>query len=673
MTSVIWTAVLLLVSALGWLVALLAGAHGFLYVALLLLACLPGLPVGFVLFGRHHAAGWIAGMVLGYAITALACWAVVYARVPSTAAFILASAVASATSAALSWRSLGRPPLVALPMWRSPDSAALLLVLMLVPVLVGPPFANVGARAGNGDRLYRAYFTADFVWHTALVAELAKHAQPPRNPYLASELIHYYWTYFLIPSTIAGQAHIDVQDALKLNALGAALLFLAAIYLAAWTALPGHPFAAAVGVMLTVVAASAEGLAATLDLLRRGRSLMELKELNIDSYASWTYAGLRIDNLPRSMWYNPQHSFACALGLLALPVALASGAGAPTTAIVLAGAALGLSVTFNPFVGVVLSAAYGLVIVIDAVQRRAPVRAVRRHALAAVPVLAGLGWCTLNHVTEGAGGALHVGWFGPARNHPVITFLLSFGPLLLPMLAGLWPSRSTPLVRVLPAAAAILLSVALMFFVTLTVDPFWVGFRTGQLFFILAPALVARGLVVLWQSRAKRAATALAVVVLLAGAPTTVIDAYNAQDVTNRSMGPGFHWTVVLTPDEQDAFAWIKANTGPLALVQAEPTVRGRETWSLIPSFAERRMAAGLPISLMNVPAYAEKSAQVRELYRGADARAARDLARQLGIDYLYVDATERAAYPAVSKFDAHSEYFPVAFKNAEVTVYKIR
>jgi uncharacterized membrane protein len=159
----------------------------------------------------------------------------------------------------------------------------------------------------------------------------------------------------------------------------------------------------------------------------------------------------------------------------------------------------------------------------------------------------------------------------------------------------------------------------------------------------------------------------------MTGAPTTVIDAFNAQDVANRSMGPGFHWTVVVTPAEREAFAWIKANTPSGAVVQAEPTARGRETWSLIPSFAERRMAAGLPISLLNVPAYAATSGQVRAIYSGTDAGAAHDLAKTLGIDYLYVDRTERSAYPAVSKFDEHPEYFPVAFKNAEVSLYRLR
>ena len=49
-------------------------------------------------------------------------------------------------------------------------------------------------------RYYRAYFTADFVWHMALTAEMARFEMPPRNPYMADRGLNYYWTYFLVPA-----------------------------------------------------------------------------------------------------------------------------------------------------------------------------------------------------------------------------------------------------------------------------------------------------------------------------------------------------------------------------------------------------------------------------------------------------------------------------------------
>ncbi len=98
----------------------------------------------------------------------------------------------------------------------------------------------------------------------------------------------------------------------------------------------------------------------------------------------------------------------------------------------------------------------------------------------------------------------------------------------------------------------------------------------------------------------------------LVGVPTTAIDTWNAQDIGNRREGPGFRWTLWTTRDQQQAFAWLRAQTPKSAIVQMEPMVRGREHWTLIPSFAGRRMAAGLPISLLPQPEYTEASELVK-------------------------------------------------------------
>jgi hypothetical protein len=97
-------------------------------------------------------------------------------------------------------------------------------------------------------------------------------------------------------------------------------------------------------------------------------------------------------------------------------------------------------------------------------------------------------------------------------------------------------------------------------------------------------------------------AIVVATIVLLAGSPTTIIDTYNAQDIGNRRPGPGFRWTLWTTREQEQAFAWIRANTADRDIVQMEPIVRGREHWTLIPSFAGRRKAAGQPNSLLPIP-----------------------------------------------------------------------
>jgi hypothetical protein len=252
---------------------------------------------------------------------------------------------------------------------------------------------------------------------------------------------------------------------------------------------------------------------------------------------------------------------------------------------------------------------------------------------------------------------------------------LQFGPILLPMAIGLWPTEAVPFRRIWPALAGVILAVLLMHLVTLTSDLSWIGFRGGHIFFVMAPAIVARGLVALWQAGRKQMAVALICLVLAAGAPTTLIDAYNVQDVSNRGFAPRneFHWTVLVTPDEQAALGWIRTRTPKDAVVQMEPNVRGRETWTLIPTFAERRMATGTALALLPVPEYEKRNEMVKQIYQSDDARLAWNEAKSLGIDYLYVDATERAAYPAVAKFDHSPAYFTPAFRNAEASVYALQ
>ena len=64
-------AVAVLTSVVLWCAASIGRATAVAYMLVYVAATLPGWPIGFALFGRRHAAGWIAGALFGYAITAL--------------------------------------------------------------------------------------------------------------------------------------------------------------------------------------------------------------------------------------------------------------------------------------------------------------------------------------------------------------------------------------------------------------------------------------------------------------------------------------------------------------------------------------------------------------------------------------------------------------------------
>jgi hypothetical protein len=647
------------------------------YAAIYLVAILPGLPLGFALFGRKQGAGWVAGAAIGYALTALAIWAPIYVGVPSLLAFAIAWLIV-ATVAAFA-RPGGVRPQIELPHWSARDSKALAAVWVLTLAIAVPPFWRAGETDAAGNQRYRAYFTADFVWHAALASELTKFDSPPRNPYLAHRPIHYYWTYFLLPSAVAGLAPASLpalqneQLCLKVNAVATALLFVSAIFVCAWAAVP-YAWPVASAVMLAIVASSAEGAFAMWRLSQRGAPLSEVRNLNIDAIANWWFHGVRTDGLQRCFWWVPQHSMAYALGLVALATVNAAGSAASTSAIAIAGIALGGATMMNPFVGAVFCVVWGLAVAIDAAKSGAFVKRMLTHALAVIPVAIALAWVTLNRMAEGGGSALQFGWLvGDARNSPLVVLLLSLGPALLAAVVGLAAGRLGGVAAPVILAATALL---LLFFARLNVDPAWIGFRSGQLFLIAVPALIARGFVASGSRRAIAvAATAIA---LVAGAPTTVIDTYNAQDTSNEAESPNGPWTVVVTPEEQQGLEWIRRMTPRTALVQMEPTSRERSTWSLIPSFAERRMSAGRPISLLggtnDGSEYAERSARVRMLYDTPDVRRAWDIARALRIDYLWVDRIERAAFPAgTAKFNGAPQFFVPVFRNSEVTVYRVQ
>lgn len=653
---------------LSWMFG--GGSAGWLYFVIYVLAVAPGVPIGIALFGRTHAAAWICGALIGYGLTQITIWAVIAAGLASPTAFVVAWLFMAAASWAVSRTVTGRP-VVPIHAWSAADTRALLLVLLVVPALMAPPYRNLGRADATGTRYYRAYFTADFLWHTALASELGKFSLPPRNPYLAPRPMNYYWTYFLLPAAVASAgppALHDVQACLKTNAFFNAMLMVGALFLLVRTSVASAG-PAATAVLLAILAASAEGLYAVVDLIARGRPLEGLTDMNIDAITAWRYGGLRIDNIPRSLWYTPQHTTSLALGLVGLVVASAAGARANLAAIGGAGLALGLATTMNPLLGAVCSIIYGVVIAADALTEPGGWRFLPRHALAALPVVIAVGWGWAGKVMDGAGSALQFGFAGFSRNHPVLTLMLSVGPLLIPALAGIWPARSQNTRAWTTATCGLFVGLVMLYLVRIS-DASWVGFRAGQIILVCLPLLLAPVFARLKGSRG----IVLAAVIFGVGFPTTAIDEWNAQDIGNRRPGPGFRWTLWTTPEQQRAFAWIRANTPLTAIVQMEPIVRGREHWTLIPSFAGRRMAAGLPISLLPLPDYQERSGQVKTIFSTPRAAEASDAARRLHIDYLYVDGTDVAAYPeGTGKFDEQPALFERVYANPSVRVYRVR
>jgi uncharacterized membrane protein len=377
------------------------------------------------------------------------------------------------------------------------------------------------------------------------------------------------------------------------------------------------------------------------------------------------------------MFYTPQHGLSCAIGMLALVPAALAGASGRLGSIAVSGLLLGLSTTLNPFLGAAFSLIYGLAILVDAVRTRATIAQILRHAVAAAPPALAVLWGTLNAIGEGAGDALTIAWVGNARRAPVVTLLMSLGPVLVPALAGLVPGRRLPTPPAIVALCGLSVGLGLLYFVVLS-EASWVGFRAGQILLALLTIPLARVLATISNrspaSVGRGLAAALVAGILAIGGPTVVADTYNASDIANLGRGPGFPWTLTVTRGQQEALTWVKQHTPLMAVVQMDALARGRGHWSFIPTFAGRRMAAGLPISLLPDPAYQRLSRQVRTIFDSRDPASAHDTARRMGIDYIWVDDVERRAYPGGTRILAGAPgYFAPVFDNGEVQVYQVR
>jgi hypothetical protein len=382
-----------------------------------------------------------------------------------------------------------------------------------------------------------------------------------------------------------------------------------------------------------------------------------------------------VDGLQRVLWYQPHHAMGYALGLSAMLVLVQARAPEKARIFALSGTLLGFCLMLSAFSAIMLSAVAALVALIVLVPRRAWRAIVPAAVAAAIPlVLATAAAMQLGYVDRSSGGLVRILPNPLAFTEPVWAIFLSFGPLLLLSVLGAaiaFRYREKALVTV---AAIIVVSFGFYFFVDLRGHQYvYVGWRAGNLLFIAFTILSAYALQEIARGTTMRrvAAIALFIVAAASAAPTFAIDLYNTQDISNREESPGgLRWTLVLDRDENEALAWIRAMSPPGAIVQIDPFPRGF-TWVYIPAFAERRMAAGLPISMVPLEKYEAASQQVKTVFTADTAVAAHQRATTLAIDYLWLGQPERQANPHLDDvLKQRPDLFQPVFHNNTISIY---
>ena len=633
---------------------------------------LPGVAIARAIAGP--ALGWLVpvafGPLLGQALGSLALTAVWAAGGRGIWVALLAPALVSIV--VLPARRLqGR--------WRVPatssgDRIALAALLLIVPVIVGLPFAHLGEITADGQ-FYRAYFTADYVWRRAVVAELAKGAFLPVNPYLHGDTLHYYWMPHLLTAAQYrfASAWATLDELLLIRSVCIDAFFVTFLYgmvrvfgVRAW--------AAAAGVAFVIVSSSFEGLYAWIDFVARGVPLHELTNLNIDAITRWYIRGIPIDGLQRLLFYQPHHAVGYVAGLMGVLAVSRRTRTFDPVAMAVAGLLLGLSIAISSFAGVMFTAGAALFEAYSVVRQLDWRRGLAHAVASAIPLALASGLVLALQYVDATGSIVAFGVNRVATQSFWLVTALSFGPVLIVSIAAIaiiLQAERQDLGELGALAAA---CVVFYFFINVRDhQDVYVGWRVGHLLFMSATVLAGLVFDHLQSMPNRRKAVAILIVVGLAGLPTTVIDVYNTQDITNNRGAPGFTWTLRLTPDDRQAFHWIRLNTRPEEVIQVDPFTRDTETWAYLPAFAERRMAAGLPISMVPLKKYQEGSEQVRAIF-DEPALAAYERAVRSGINYVLIGPPERHAHEGVEqRLDGLPDLMPLLFRNGTISIYGVR
>jgi len=579
----------------------------------------------------------------------------------------------------LTWTFRRRPAgIVALRRLDTADGIALGLLWLLAVAIVGPVFARVGDVTPAG-LAYRAYFNADLFVHMSVVAELAKGATPPLNPFYPVEPLPYYWTYFTLPALFAQlRPRLPVDLGIMLTDLAMAVTFVSVGFVVVRN-LGASAWASAISWATILLASSFEGAYVLWGQISRGGPLAAFRTWNIDAVTRWVWNLPGVDGLHRGMWWTPQHLMALTLALIVVLTMARARRPDGVGPAILEGVLLGGMVAISSFNGVLIIASYGFAqLVILAIDRgRGFGPWLLGRSMSAVIVAGFLGLTIGLGMVQRTPDAFLFGWNRYFLRGPWTFMLLSFGPALflapLGVRATLEASRRA---FIMLAAVVVVITVAFLQVDLRGHENTQVTFRTGHLLYVCLAVVLAFAIEAS-RSWSRWGAVTFSLVLMLGAAaavPTVALDWYNARDIANVEMSPGkFPWTVHISPDDAAAARWIHAGLPRDATVQTDALPRDRNTWAFVTAFARRRMAVGNGLFTLNPNRYRDGMNAVHEAFSQADPEAAHASLVRLGVDYVYVGDVERAVNGEhARKFALHPDFFQPVFSRGSVEIFRV-
>ncbi len=542
----------------------------------------------------------------------------------------------------------------------------LIVILALLALSVAlPPLINIGYKHPEGY-YYRAYFNSDYLKHVAVTAHLAHSRIPPDNPYLKSDdSLHYYWFYYVFPASIRslGVSGVETLDILRVLTVWGIVTFCLLLY-GLCRHFTGYKPAAFLAVFCGLFAHSYEGWYFAGLLKQMSLPILEnIGRYNIDGMTRWFYGHPQIDCLYRALIFTPQHLFTLMLfcllllGLLDLHDAKTRPAAKNLWFL---GLLAGMSFGFSSFIGLVVCLWVSLVVAFTSLVKKEFRNAV--HVFSALTV-SGLCLFGLGIVSRQSESLLFLPHFRAIRKLPFFLFY-NYGPLLLVfplgLLRGFFKKYRTLTINLLVLVA---LCMFLILYVQIKNFPTDMGIKVGLVLSMVLVLFTVIGLS--FHNKYLRFFTLLLMIpIILPAVVTVLLDAYSSSDVTNIRFG-----SIVLNEDMM-ASKWIRDNLPRNVRIQTDPFERS-ESFSLIPTFAERRTTAGdkmhARIFLSDADLFDILDDAVGAVYKTRDPIKAANLMNDLGIDNILIGNVERKLYPGA--YETFSNFVPL-YRHNRVSIH---
>jgi hypothetical protein len=644
-----------------------------------LLFMLPGLPVGFALFGtdvRSRPESLFFGGALGIGMSGYGAL-IVAANTGWSIRNILAVIVLLTLLTTLgTYRFWRAPLLIYTAPWDAADFVLLHCMAIGVLLFVAVPFLHVGAPTSQGFG-FAWLFGLDFLVRGSYVSSLTM-GFPLDYLYLTGMPLRMYMVGYVAPAyaySLSGKS-VGLHSTLLVMQIAFDLLFVACLFALLRNMVRNRR---------ALIATSAIALAAYsyyswfVALKDMGAWLPSTAATLVHKAVQAQEMNLVSHLLQRSMLVEPQavlalSVFAFMIFLFETPVRSAYARA------VIFGVSLSIEFGIDAWLGLVAVTWFGVATIISWISDRRGFGAKCMHLLTAAAVcgLITLGYFVAGVYEFGASRALHLAPNKWLLGIAPLYYLAELGPVFVLGIWGLAWQFKTNRSRI---SASLLVLTAVAMFQDLFVEVFTlprmrIGNRLLPIIFLIFASYF---LTALFTTERRRAVKVVAVVLVLAAVPTVATDIYGASDISNQALAR------FVAPSDMTACNWLKTNTPETAIIQSEPDYVGQRVTNgidpmpipLIADFAERRMIVGEEwvsrVVLLDSAAVAhQRYADVHLMFHATSVGEIANSVVKYGIDYIYVGQYEQRLYPQILPLmKSAPDLFEPVYSRDNTTVFR--